>query len=82
MVVVMRESEPCDGPRTSGVVKWFNDEKGFGFITSENGDDFLVHASDVLMDGGKYIREGSSVEFDVCAGPKGLQAENVAIAAI
>jgi CspA family cold shock protein len=63
--------------RTSGNVKWFNDAKGFGFITSENGDDVFVHFSAIQGGGFRSLSEGAAVEFDVTKGPKGLQAANV-----
>ena len=63
--------------RTSGNVKWFNDAKGFGFITSENGDDVFVHFSAIQGGGFRPLTEGAAVEFDVVRGPKGLQASNV-----
>jgi cold shock protein len=63
--------------RTSGNVKWFNDAKGFGFITSEKGDDVFVHFSAIQGGGFRSLAEGASVEFDVVQGPKGLQAANV-----
>ncbi|HEV7240029.1 MAG TPA: cold-shock protein [Thermoanaerobaculia bacterium] len=66
--------------RTSGNVKWFNDAKGFGFITSENGDDVFVHFSAIQGGGFRSLAEGAAVEFDVVQGPKGLQAANVTIA--
>lgn len=66
--------------RTSGNVKWFNDAKGFGFITSENGDDVFVHFSAIQGGGFRSLAEGAAVEFDVVKGPKGLQAANVTIA--
>lgn len=63
--------------RTSGNVKWFNETKGFGFITSENGDDVFVHFSAISGGGFRSLAEGAAVEFDVVRGPKGLQAANV-----
>lgn len=63
--------------RTSGNVKWFNDAKGFGFITSENGDDVFVHFSAIQGGGFRSLAEGAAVEFDIVNGPKGLQAANV-----
>lgn len=66
--------------RTSGNVKWFNDAKGFGFITSENGDDVFVHFSAIQGNGFRSLAEGAAVEFDVVKGPKGLQAANVVMA--
>lgn len=63
--------------RTSGNVKWFNDAKGFGFITTENGDDVFVHFSAIQGGGFRSLAEGAAVELDVVQGPKGLQAANV-----
>ncbi len=60
-----------------GTVKWFNAEKGFGFIEREGGDDVFVHFSAIQTDGFKTLEEGQSVEFDVEEGAKGLQAANV-----
>ena len=61
----------------TGTVKWFNDAKGFGFITQEGGEDVFVHFSAVQASGFKSLSEGDRVEFDVTRGPKGLQAANV-----
>ena len=58
-------------------VKWFNDAKGFGFITTAEGDDVFVHYSAIQGNGFRSLAEGASVEFDVVQGPKGLQAANV-----
>lgn len=60
-----------------GIIKWFNDTKGFGFIEQENGDDVFVHFSAIQGDGFKTLAEGQAVSFDVTNGPKGLQAANV-----
>ncbi|KRN33332.1 cold-shock protein [Weissella halotolerans] len=60
-----------------GTVKWFNDDKGFGFIARENGDDVFVHFSAIQGDGFKSLNEGQKVEFEVVSGDRGLQAENV-----
>ncbi|MCW0953073.1 cold-shock protein [Weissella ceti] len=60
-----------------GSVKWFNDDKGFGFIARENGDDVFVHFSAIQGDGFKSLNEGQAVEFEVVNGDRGLQAENV-----
>ena len=65
--------------RTTGTVKWFNDAKGFGFITPENGQkDLFVHHSAIQGSGFKSLAEGDRVEFDTVQGPKGPAAENVA----
>lgn len=61
----------------TGTVKWFNDSKGFGFISQESGEDVFVHFSAVIQEGFKTLAEGQKVEFDVVEGPKGLQAANV-----
>jgi CspA family cold shock protein len=60
-----------------GTVKWFSNEKGFGFIEREGGDDVFVHFSAITMDGYKSLAEGQRVEFEVVEGPKGAQAANV-----
>jgi cold shock protein len=61
----------------SGTVKWFNEAKGFGFITQTEGEDVFVHFSAIVGDGFKTLAEGDALEFDVTRGPKGLQASNV-----
>ena len=63
--------------RAKGTVKWFNEVKGFGFISQEGGDDLFVHYSAISGNGFKTLKEGQAVEFDVVQGPKGLQASNV-----
>jgi CspA family cold shock protein len=60
-----------------GRVKWFNDAKGFGFITQDGGEDVFVHYTAVVGSGFKSLSEGDLVEFEVTRGPKGLQASNV-----
>ncbi len=61
----------------NGVVKWFNDAKGYGFLSQEDGKDVFVHFSAIEMDGRKTLYEGQQVQFDVSDGPKGQQASNV-----
>jgi CspA family cold shock protein len=61
----------------TGTVKWFNDAKGFGFITREGGPDLFVHHSAIVAEGFRSLSEGQQVEFDITEGPKGLQAQNV-----
>lgn len=60
-----------------GKVKWFNPEKGFGFIEREGGDDVFVHFSAIEMNGYKSLAEGQNVEFNITEGQRGPQAENV-----
>ncbi|MBU5677027.1 cold-shock protein [Alkaliphilus sp. MSJ-5] len=60
-----------------GTVKWFNSEKGYGFISRENGDDVFVHYSAITMDGFKTLEEGQAVQFEIVQGEKGPQATNV-----
>ena len=65
------------GERVSGTVKWFNDDKGFGFIEREGGADVFVHHTAIQMDGFKSLKEGQRVTMEVTQGQKGPQAENV-----
>ncbi|MEW6059848.1 MAG: cold shock domain-containing protein [Actinomycetota bacterium] len=62
---------------TQGTVKWFSNEKGYGFISRPDGDDVFVHFSAIEMDGFRTLTEGQEVEFEVVEGPKGKQAANV-----
>ncbi len=63
--------------RKRGTVKWFNETKGFGFISQEGGEDVFVHYSAIQGDGFKTLAEGQAVEFEITDGPKGKQASNV-----
>lgn len=63
--------------RQTGVVKWFNDAKGFGFISQDNGPDLFVHFRSIQSQGFKSLKEGQKVSFEVAQGQKGLQAEAV-----
>ncbi len=60
-----------------GIVKWFNNAKGFGFIEQEGGPDIFVHFSAIRMEGYRTLNEGDLVQFEMVEGPKGLQAQNV-----
>ncbi len=62
-----------------GTVKWFNNQKGYGFISDEGGNDVFVHFSGLNMEGFKSLEEGASVEFEVTEGAKGPQAVNVTV---
>ena len=62
---------------TNGIVKWFNDSKGFGFITAEDGQDLFVHHTDIQSDGYRSLTEGAKVQFEVVAGQKGPRAAQV-----
>ncbi len=63
--------------KETGTVKWFNDSKGFGFISRENGPDVFVHHSAIVGEGFRSLAEDQAVEFEVVQGPKGAQAQNV-----
>ena len=63
----------------TGVVKWFNAEKGYGFLAQQDGEDVFVHYSAIQGGGYRSLEEGQVVEFDVAQGPKGLQAANVRV---
>ena len=63
--------------KEQGTVKWFNNEKGYGFISRNSGDDVFVHHSAIQGSGFKSLGEGDTVEFETTKGPKGLQAQNV-----
>jgi len=81
-----RSAARCPGRRrfkeetlAQGTVKWFSNEKGFGFIEREGGDDVFVHHSKITMDGYRTLVEGQKVEFEIVQGDKGLQAEDVQV---
>src|SRR4029450_11386245 len=81
-----RMVKECDPPHSSeevtvaqGTVKWFNSEKGYGFIAVDGGADVFVHYSPIQMDGYKALGDGQRVEFDVTQGPKGPQADAVRV---
>jgi CspA family cold shock protein len=71
-----KKKEHCNTMET-GTVKWFNDAKGYGFISRQNGEDVFVHFSAIQASGFRSLQEGQQVQFDVVKGPKGWQAENV-----
>ena len=70
-----RECKECSVAQ--GTVKWFNDTKGFGFVSQPGGEDIFVHHTAIMAEGFRTLPEGASVEFDIVQGPKGLQAANV-----
>ncbi len=70
-----------DNPKATGIVKWFNDAKGFGFITPDDGsEDLFAHFSSIQMNGFKTLKEGQKVAFEIIQGPKGKQALNITAA--
>jgi CspA family cold shock protein len=71
------KSEKGTSMSETGTVKWFNDAKGYGFISRQNGEDVFVHFSAIQAGGFRSLQEGQAVQFDVTKGPKGWQAENV-----
>ena len=66
-----------DGQKIAGKVKWFSDEKGYGFISRDSGEDVFVHHSAIVGEGFRTLAEGQSVEFELADGPKGPRADNV-----
>jgi len=77
---IAKSKEGLRQMKEKGTVKWFNAAKGYGFIQRENGEDVFVHFSAIQTEGYRTLDEGSSVEFEVTKGPKGLQATNVTAA--
>lgn len=75
--MTMRERNFTMEERITGTVKWFNSEKGYGFLAQEGGPDVFVHFSAISGDGYRNLEEGETVEFTVTDGPKGKQASNV-----
>lgn len=73
LVVLEKQTED----QMNGTVKWFNSEKGFGFITGEDGNDVFVHYTQIQKEGYKTLDEGEPVSYEIADGPKGPQAENV-----
>jgi cold shock protein len=71
------ESQRKREAMANGTVKWFNDAKGYGFISQDSGEDVFVHHTAIQMDGFRTLKEGELVQFEVTQGPKGLQAANV-----
>jgi CspA family cold shock protein len=67
--------------KETGVVKWFNNAKGYGFIVRQSGEDVFVHYSSISKEGYRTLEEGKEVHFECITGPKGLHAENVELAA-
>jgi len=77
----MSDSATNNGPKVTGTVKWFNDAKGFGFVTPDDGgEDLFAHFSAIEMNGFKTLKEGQKVAFQVTQGPKGKQATNITAA--
>lgn len=80
LIAVRTTRNTASGDRESGQVKWFNANKGFGFITRDNGEDIFVHFRSIRGKGRRVLRDGQRVEFAVTESDKGLQAEDVAVA--
>jgi cold shock protein len=74
---LQRNSNQETAPMEQGTVKWFNDAKGFGFISRQSGEDVFVHYSAINSNGFKSLQEGQAVQFNVVKGPKGWQAADV-----
>jgi len=79
LAISIQQIQNKDGCNTmeQGTVKWFNDAKGYGFISRQNGEDVFVHYSAIQNEGFRSLKEGQAVQFNVVKGPKGWQAENV-----
>jgi CspA family cold shock protein len=76
-VIFVSHSEKGRSIMETGKVKWFNNSKGYGFITREGGEDLFVHFKSIVGDGYRSLKEGDTVQFDIEQGAKGLQAVNV-----
>jgi CspA family cold shock protein len=78
-ILIMYQNKECTtmSERNTGTVKWFNDQKGFGFLEQEGGDDVFVHHSAIVSEGFRTLTEGDKVEFSIEQGQKGLAAVNV-----
>jgi CspA family cold shock protein len=79
MGIIPKEKKEKNRRMYQGTVKWFNDQKGFGFIAGENGKDYFVHHSNIIGDGFKTLKEGSKVEFDIEENKKGPRAIQVSL---
>jgi cold shock protein len=73
----MKEEEESGSSQEAGTVKWFNDAKGYGFVTRDQGGDVFVHHASIIAEGFRTLKEGDRIMFEVVQGPKGLQAKNV-----
>jgi CspA family cold shock protein len=76
-IILVEGSEVSMPERETGTVKWFSDQKGYGFIVSDQGQDIFVHYSGIRGTGHRSLKDGQRVEFTIIPGPKGLQAEDV-----
>jgi CspA family cold shock protein len=77
IIFLCSKKEKEESSMPTGTVKWFNDKKGFGFISIEGGEDIFVHHTAIQSDGFRTLEEGDNVEFEIVQGDKGNKAENV-----